>query len=166
MRSAAILLSAALLAAGSSAEARRARSDRSPSVAPARVPADIQSFFASYFKAVEGGDPEAILAHIDDDFVIKWPVGPAITDRMRVREALRSLQQRVRQEIRWGIDEAHVAGDWAWVRSWETPTHHPKAGGDPVTLEGSRLTILRRVNGRWLMHRDYASLNKLPGSTR
>jgi uncharacterized protein (TIGR02246 family) len=130
------------------------------------VPKVITQFFRDYFRAVEAGDPEGIMAHIDTDFVIKWPLGQPIQDRERLRTALASLQQRVRQEVQWEVLEARVLGDWAWVRSTETPTHFPKAGGDPRTFSGSRLTILRKVNGRWLLHRDYSSLDELPSASR
>jgi ketosteroid isomerase-like protein len=130
------------------------------------VPASITRFFADYFRAVEAGEPDGILALIDSDFVIKWPLGREITDRDKLHAALASLQRRVRQEIRWEILEAREDGDWAWVRSVERPTHYPRAGGDPVTLEGSRLTVLRKVGGRWLLHRDYGSLNELPEGSR
>jgi len=96
--------------------------------------------------------------------VIKWPIGRAISDRRQLRAALASLQRRVRQEVEWGIDEARVQGDWAWVRSGERSTHFPKAGGSPRMLEGSRLTIPRRIGGRWLIHPDYGSLNELPAA--
>jgi hypothetical protein len=130
------------------------------------VPASIMRFFTDYFRAVEAGEPDGILALIDSDFVIKWPLGREITDRDKLHAVLASLQRRVRQEIRWEILEAREDGDWAWVRSVERPTHYPRAGGDPVTLEGSRLTILRKVGGRWLLHRDYGSLNELPEGSR
>jgi uncharacterized protein (TIGR02246 family) len=130
------------------------------------VPESIQRFFRDYFRAVEAGDPAGILAFIDADFVIKWPIGQPISDREELRAALASFQQRFRQEVKWEVLEARTLGDWAWVRSAETPTHHPKAGGLPRTLSGSRLTVLRKVRGKWLMHRDYASLNELPPGGR
>jgi ketosteroid isomerase-like protein len=123
---------------------------------------EVRQFFSNYFKAVEAGDPDGILALIDTDFVIKWPIGAPISDRQRLRAALTSLQQRVRQAIKWEILETHVQGNWVWVRSTETPTHFPKTGGEPRTHNGSRLTILRKVGGKWLMHRDYSSPNELP----
>ena len=128
------------------------------------IPQSIKQFFQEYFRAVEVGDPAGILALIDTDFVIKWPLGQPISDREKLRAALTSLQQRIRQEIQWEILEARDLGEWAWVRSTESPTQFPKAGGAPRTLSGSRLTILRKVRGRWLMHRDYSSLNELPSA--
>ena len=129
---------------------------------PDVVPAEIKRFFAAYFRAVEDGEPDAIMALIDTDFVIKWPVGQPISDREQLRRALASLQQHVRQKVIWRVLEARVSGSWAWVRSTETPTHYPKAGGAPRTFPGSRLSILRKVKGQWLLHRDYGSLDALP----
>jgi ketosteroid isomerase-like protein len=130
------------------------------------IPADINRFFGDYFKAVEAGDPAGILALIDSDFVIKWPVGQPVSDREQLRGALASLQQRVRQEVQWEVLEASSHGGWAWARVHEKATHFPKAGGSPRTLEGSHLAILRKVRGRWLLHRDHGSLNQWPADMR
>ena len=125
---------------------------------------DIDAFVCNYFGLVEKGDPAAILAEIDTDFVIKWPVGAPITDREQLRQALTALQARVRQQVRWKTLETRVHGDWAWARVEETAVHEPRAGGPKRTLEGSHLMILRRVDGRWLLHRDYGALNAMPAA--
>jgi ketosteroid isomerase-like protein len=125
---------------------------------------EIKKFFADYFSAVERGHPDAILSLIDGDFVIKWPVGEPITDRERLRAALARLQRAVRQQIQWEVLETRVAGPWAWARVAEKATHSPRAGGSARVLDGSHLVILRKVGGRWMLHRDYGSLNQLPAS--
>ena len=132
--------------------------------AQAPVPdASIRGFVADYFRAVEAGDPSGILALVDEEFVIKWPIGQPISDREVLRQALATMRQRVRQEIRWQVLEAHVHGDWAWARVAETATHHPRTAGGPTrTLDGSHLMILRKRGGRWLLHRDYGALNAMP----
>jgi ketosteroid isomerase-like protein len=135
--------------------------------APAeKPPGDITRFFKDYFAAVEAGDPDGVLALVDADFVIKWPIGPPITDRERLRAVLAKLQESVRQSVQWEVVEARVEGEWAWARVNETATHVPKDGGNPRILEGSHLAILRKVGGRWLLHRDYGSLNQMPEALR
>jgi uncharacterized protein (TIGR02246 family) len=134
----------------------------SSSVVHAEPHGQIREFFAQYFEAVERGHPDGILALVDDDFVVKWPVGHPINDRERLRAALSSMQQSVRQKVEWQLLEADVAGDWAWARVAEKATHFPHKGGPSRVLEGSHLTILRKARGRWLLHRDYGSLNELP----
>jgi ketosteroid isomerase-like protein len=156
---AAVALSFVLLA-GLGAGACVAR--ETPAASRAAVPAEIERFFGDYFAAVESGDPDRILALIDEDFVIKWPVGEPITDRERLRAALDGFRRSFRQEIEWQVLEARVQGGWAWVRVSERATHHPRAGGAPRVLEGSHLAILRRVRGRWLLHRDQGALNRMP----
>jgi uncharacterized protein (TIGR02246 family) len=138
-----------------------------PAAQPQAPDASIRSFVSDYFRAVEAGDPSGILALIDADFVIKWPVGQPISDREALRKALASLQQRVRQEVRWQVLEAHVHGNWAWARVAETAVHHPRAGGGKMReLDGSHLMILRKHRGRWLLHRDYGALNAMPVETK
>lgn len=129
-------------------------------------PSDVNRFFLEWFTAVERGDPEGVLALVDADFVIKWPIGHPISDRGRLRAALVKLQENVRQTVEWEVVEARVEGEWAWARVNETATHVPKDGGNPRILEGSHLAILRKVDGRWLLHRDYGSLNQMPEPLR
>ena len=169
MRRACLLLLAAVIVPGATAVA-----EVPPSVEPASppsarsgvIPPAIQSYFTAYFRAVEAGDPEGILALIDTDFLLKWPSGPPIHDRDRLRTALMGLQQRVRQEIVWEVLEGRAQGDWAWARVKETTTHFPKAGGAPRTFTGAHLVILRKVGGRWLLHRDYSALDEPPAPAR
>ena len=130
------------------------------------VDPDIDAFVCAYFGTVEKGDPAEILAMIDQDFVMKWPVGAPISDRAQLQRALEGLRGRVQQTIRWQTLETRVQGDWAWARVAETSVHHPRAGGAARTLEGSHLMILRKHNGGWLLHRDYGSLNAMPAATR
>lgn len=137
--------------------------------APAKQPTpadDATRFFREWFAAVEAGDPDGILALVDADFVIKWPIGHPISDRGRLRAALAKLQETVRQSVQWEVVEVRVTGEWAWARVNETATHVPKDGGHPRILEGSHLVILRKVGGRWLLHRDYGALNQMPEALR
>jgi ketosteroid isomerase-like protein len=124
--------------------------------------AQVRRFFHDYFEAVEAGGPDGILALVDTDFVIKWPVGEPIMDRECLRAALASLQARVRQEVQWQVVEAHVHDKWAWARVNETAKHFARVGSESRTFKGSHLVILRKDDGRWLLHRDYGSLNELP----
>jgi uncharacterized protein (TIGR02246 family) len=130
------------------------------------VPTEITGFFRVWFAAVENGDPDGVLAHVDADFVIKWPHGEPMTDRERLRAALAKVQQNSRQTIQWKVLEARIEGDWAWARVNEKATHVPKSGGEPRVNDGSHLVILRKVDGRWLLHRDYSAFNQMPAAPR
>lgn len=154
---------AAQPAVSAQSEAHAHHTQHSLATAPAIDP-DVEAFVRGYFTAVEKGDPAGILAQIDEDFVIKWPLGQPITDRAKLQQALEALRGRVRQKIRWQVLETRVQGDWAWARVSETAVHQPRAGGAPRTLEGSHLMILRKHEGRWLLHRDYGALNAMPAS--
>ena len=147
--------------AAAQADPHAGHAQHSPA-ATAAVDPDIDAFVCGYFGAVEKGDPAAILAMIDQDFVMKWPVGQPITDRGQLRQALEALRGRVQQTIRWQTLETGVNGDWAWARVSETSVHKPRAGGASRTFEGSHLMILRKSGDGWLLHRDYGSLNAMP----
>ena len=131
----------------------------SPAVDP-----DVDAFVCAYFGTVEKGDPAEILAMIDQDFVMKFPLGEPITDRAKLAQALDALRGRVQQTIRWKTVETGVHGTWAWARVTETSTHRPRAGGASRTFDGSHLMILRKDGDRWLLHRDHGSLNAMPAS--
>jgi uncharacterized protein (TIGR02246 family) len=159
MRTAAVVLGLTLAAMWFAANAAAQSPVPSTRQAP---PSDLTRFFKDYFAAVEAGDPDGILALVDTDFVIKWPGGPPFTDRELLRAALAKMQQSFQQKVEWELVEARIAGEWAWARVNEKATHLPKNGGEARVLEGSHLTILRKVGGRWLMHREHGSLNQRP----
>ena len=152
---------AAQPAAAAQADPHAGHAQHGPAATPAVDP-DIDAFVCGYFGAVDKGVSAEILAMVDQDFVIKWPVGQPITDRAQLQQALEALRGRVQQTIRWQTLETGVNGGWAWARVSETSVHQPRAGGEARTFEGSHLMILRKQEGRWLLHRDYGSLNAMP----
>ncbi len=124
------------------------------------APAELTRFFEEYFRAVEDGAPDRILAHIDTNFVVRWG-GPPIQQANDLRALLERLRATVRQTVEWELLEGRVVGDWAWARVRERATHHPVSGGQARVLDGTHLMILRRVDGRWRMHRNHGLLDQL-----
>src|SRR5262249_46253676 len=64
------------------------------------------------------------------------------------------------------IQEIQVAGDWAFMRTKLTVVVTPPDGGAPVERAGHTLTVLRKVNGNWLLARDanlLSPVQKRPG---
>lgn len=166
MRPAVFLMMAILAGCATATPQANVRGDQSMVAPEAMVRNAIEQFFLDYFEALEAGDPAGILALIDSEFLIKWPIGEPISDREALRTALASVEQAFRQEIEWQVMEAHVHGDWAWARVIEKAAHISKTGRETRVLEGSHLAILRKVDGGWLLHRDYGALNALPGDFR
>lgn len=124
----------------------------------------VAEFYKQWFEALESGNAEATLRLLDQDFVLKLPIGPAITDRAVLREALKRMHRSTRQEIEWKIEDSGVHQDWAWARITETATHIPKAGGESRIYRGSHLSILRRSTTGWRLYRDQASLDEVPAA--
>ena len=129
---------------------------------PQPAPAEVTRFFGDYFAAVEAGDVDALLALFDSDFVVQWPSSPPLSDRARLRGALVQLFQRVSQDVEWEVLEGRSTGGWAWARVREKATHTPRAGGERRVFEGVHLAVLRKVEGRWLLHRDTGALDRPP----
>jgi ketosteroid isomerase-like protein len=124
----------------------------------------IVEFYEQWFEALESGNAEATLRLLDDDFALKPPVGPPITDRVVLRKALERMHQSTRQEIDWRIEDSGIHEDWAWARISEIAAHIPKAGGDSRIYRGSHLSILRRSKSGWRLYRDQASLDQIPAA--
>lgn len=122
----------------------------------------IVQFYERWFDALENGDTEASLRLLDEDFALKPPLGPPVTDANQLRTRLTALSLEVQQEIDWRIEDYGIHGGWAWARVAERAKHTPKAGGEAKVFNGSHLSILRRSDGTWRLHRDHASLNEVP----
>jgi uncharacterized protein (TIGR02246 family) len=52
------------------------------------------------------------------------------------------------------IQEIQVAGDWAFMWTKLSVVVTPPDGGRPMERAGHTLTVLKRVNGKWLLARD------------
>jgi ketosteroid isomerase-like protein len=62
---------------------------------------------------------------------------------------------RVRIEGKPGIQEIHVAGDFAFCWNYLSITATPLDGGAPVRRAGHILSVFRREpDGRWVLFRD------------
>jgi hypothetical protein len=78
---------------------------------------------------------------------------------MRGREAfagpLRSVLGQVRIEGKPGIQEIHVAGDYAFCRNQLSLTVTPLQGGPAQRRAGPTLSVFRKEpDGRWILFRD------------
>ncbi len=121
----------------------------------------IKQLYARWFGAMESADVDGLLALLADDFLLKGPGQPPVSDRAVLRRALEEFHASLSEQVEYRIEEAHVAGDWAWVRISERAELTPKQGGEPVEIWGTHLAILaRQPDGSWKVARDISSLDQ------
>lgn len=120
----------------------------------------IRDFYARWFGAMESGDIEGFLALLADDFVLKSPGSPPVTDRERLRKGLEQFHTVFSEEVEYSTEDLQVAAAWAWVRITERATLSPKDGGEGRVLSGTHLSILmRQADGSWRLLRDVSSFD-------
>lgn len=118
---------------------------------------DVQllEFASEYADAFKGGDADAVVALMTEDFVALTPDKEPIEGRQAARQAIASdLEAMTIHSLAFVPREIESHGQWAWVwgRSFGTVT--PKGHESPVQLHGQFLWILRRQADRWLIARD------------
>ncbi len=124
---------------------------------------EIKALVQKWQSATVAGDVDTVLGLMTDDVVFlvagRPPMGKA-----EFEAALRVPPGAPRPKFEGTseIQEIQVSGDMAcmWTRLRVTVT--PPDGGEPMTRAGHTLTVLRRVNGKWLLSRDANLLSSAP----
>ncbi|MCP4260056.1 MAG: DUF4440 domain-containing protein [Planctomycetes bacterium] len=135
-------------------------------LAKADVEADIAaieenlSLYAVYAIA---GDLESWLSLHADDVVKMPPDAPAIFGIEDLRANFKPGFDNFTNEIVLYPEEAHVDGDLGYARGNYTMLLTPKAGGEPIFVDGKYLTILKRqADGSWKISHDCYNSNVPP----
>ena len=105
--------------------------------------------------AALAGNMDGTLALVTDDY-IRWQSGEAtIVGKEALRAVFQGFRDKYRTEsVKDVADEIRLAGDWAYVRGSWTGTIVPKAGGDPMEVEGKWMDIReRQPDGSWKISR-------------
>jgi uncharacterized protein (TIGR02246 family) len=118
----------------------------------------IRAVHAAWVAAANAGDLEQLLVLMTDDVVFLNPgLAPVGSDGFPDRFTAGHRQFDLRCDSR--LEEVEVAGDIAWTLCRDTLFLRPRAGGEPKTLAGHRMTIYRKQpDGRWLLARDAHTL--------
>jgi uncharacterized protein (TIGR02246 family) len=120
----------------------------------------IHQLYKKWFGALEGGDVEGFLALLTDDFILKAPGQPPVSDRAAFRRALEGLHAMYSERVRYTLEEIEVSGTMAWVRLTEETTLTPKRSGQELRISGTHLAILaRQPDGGWKVRREVSSLD-------
>jgi uncharacterized protein (TIGR02246 family) len=112
----------------------------------------IRTVIASWLSASKAGDLDTIASLMTDDVVFLTPGRPPFGKAEFL--AASKAMAGVAIDGTSTIEELHIAGDTAYLRSTVRLTITP-SGGAALQKSGSTLTILRKErDGRWRLARD------------
>lgn len=120
----------------------------------------IHEFYEQWFGSMENKDIDSFLALLADDFYLKSPASPAISDTTELRTGLEQYHQAYDSEVDWQIEEIQLFNDHAVVRVTESITLIAHQSDDTNQISGVHLAILTRSgNNNWKLKTDVSSLN-------
>ena len=111
----------------------------------------IRQIVETWMTASRGGDVPKVLSLMTDDVVFLVP-GREPFGKEAFRAASESMKG-IKIDGRNDIQELAILGDWAYLRGHIEVTVTPPNGA-PVRRAGHTLTILRKIDGKWLLARD------------
>jgi uncharacterized protein (TIGR02246 family) len=116
--------------------------------------AEIAANNRAFENAVAAGNVDAIAALLAPDVVALPPDGPVVTGRDAVSQLWASaIREHGMTSCRITTDTLDIVGDMASDVGHATMTVAPP-GGDSETARIKYLVVWKRLNGRWLLHRD------------
>lgn len=126
-----------------------------PAGAPERFPAEAAAQFAGRLKAQ---DADGTAAMYTEDAVLLPPDLPPVSGRAAIREFFARTNAGGSPGVELATVETLVLGDHAW-RQGSFRLDGP-GDGEPVT--GKFVELWKKVDGRWLIHRDIWNSNAPP----
>ena len=116
---------------------------------------EIRKLVATWMSATKSGDVEKVLSMMSED-VVFLVTGQPVMRKADFAAAARAQAggNAPRFDGTSDIQEIRVLGDWAfmWTRLQVVVT--PQGGGKTITRAGHTLTILQKLNGKWVLARD------------
>jgi len=135
-------------------------------LAKADVEADIaaiEDVMDQYAVACNTGDLELWLSLMTDDTIKMPPDAPATFGIEELRANNEPLFDNFTLELVLYPEEAQVDGNLGFARGTFTFSLTPKAGGEPIYMDGKYLTILKRqADGSWKISHDCYNSNVPP----
>ncbi|MFW6198868.1 MAG: YybH family protein [Acidobacteriota bacterium] len=120
----------------------------------------IREIFKRWFAAMEAADIDELLELVTDHVIFKSPGTPAAVGRNALEDRLDNFHSRFREEVEHDVVEiALIADDWAYARVLERSHVSARDGDAEADMRGMHLTVLRRTEDGWRIHRDVASLD-------
>jgi uncharacterized protein (TIGR02246 family) len=146
---------AAVLSAGGCASTGSARSKADQAV--------LAGMGERYVANMESGDVERYLSLWADDGIQMPPNAPQVYGKSNIRTRVAQVFDNFNASMSINTEEIVVVGDLAYTRGTYLLDLTPKAGGEPMRVDGKFLTVYRRQpDGSWLITRDCFNSNVPP----
>ncbi len=125
----------------------------------------IRLLVAAWVERTRAGDVAAVLAMMAEDVVFLTAGRPPMIGRAAFAEASRAQTPpnaaAPHIDAEQEIEEITVVGDVAWMRTTLRIVITPTDGSPPITRAGHTLSVLRKIDGRWIIARDANLLTKV-----
>ena len=120
----------------------------------------IRSAVSAWLEATQRGDIDSVLSLMTEDALFLLPGQPPMTRAAFEVASRAQAAAKLHIEARSDIQEVRVEGALAYLWSRLAVTVIPP-GAEPIRREGHTLTVFRKVNGSWLLHRDANLLGRV-----
>jgi uncharacterized protein (TIGR02246 family) len=121
----------------------------------------IRQLIEDWLEASKAGDDDAVLQLMTEDAVFLQPGKAPMRGRGEFAQAQRAMGA-MKIDAHADIQEIEIAGHWAWCWNYLTVTVTPP-GSSAVTRAGNVLSVLRKQDGKWRIHRDANLLTRVDG---
>jgi uncharacterized protein (TIGR02246 family) len=115
----------------------------------------IRDLVATWHAATQAGDVDTVLTLMTDDVVFLLPGrAPMLKPEFAAISRPPVGTPAAKIESTSAIQEIQVSGDWAFMWTQLSVKVTPGTGNQIMERAGHTLTVLQRVNGKWLLARD------------
>ena len=115
----------------------------------------IRELVSTCMEATKAGDIDKVLSLMADDVVFLIPGQPVMRkDGFAAAARAQAGTYAPTFDGTSEIQEITVLGDWAFMCSKLTVVALPPGGGPSITRAGHTLSVLRKLNGQWVVARD------------
>jgi len=117
---------------------------------------EIRQLISNWMAATKAGDVETVLGLMAEDVVFLVPGRPPMIGKAAFAAASQPQagQPAPKFEGTSEIQEISVLGDWAYMWTKLKVVVTPPSGAPSMTRAGHTLSILRKMDGKWLLARD------------
>jgi len=123
----------------------------------------IASVDQAWIKAITANDLESVIALYAPDAVMYPPDAVDAKGKAAIRENYRGLLSAMTVQSAVLTDShSETIGDTSFGWGRFTLKMVPKAGGDPIQMDGRYTAVAKKIGGKWLYVADHASVPMPP----
>ena len=127
----------------------------------------VREIYDRYALSTSTGDVDLHMSFWDDNGIKMSPDAPALIGKEGIRALMEMIYGAFDWEAPFVLDEAVIAGDWAFGRATWMLSGTPKEGGETSTRSLKSLDIFKRqADGSWKMYVDCWSYDAPPPAAK